>query len=95
MTILRSMLLVASFAAAAACGTRSAQESSAPDCGDDVRVCADGTPVGRTGPACEFAECPGPYDGASFDVDGIPSDAQTPEPKPTEDEGHGPLDSPD
>jgi len=92
MTIRRPILLVASFAVASACGARSAQESSTPDCGDDVRVCADGTPVGRTGPSCEFAECPGPYDGAAFDPDGIPSDAQTPPPVPTEDEGNGTLD---
>ncbi len=28
-------------------------------CTDDAKGCPDGTIVGRTGPNCEFAECPG------------------------------------
>lgn len=28
-------------------------------CTDDAKVCPDGTAVGRTGPNCEFAPCPG------------------------------------
>jgi len=28
-------------------------------CTLDVRLCADGSHVGRTGAACEFAACPG------------------------------------
>ena len=29
-------------------------------CIEDIRYCPDGTTVGRTGPNCEFAECPSP-----------------------------------
>ncbi len=31
----------------------------ATPCPRDVKICPDGTSVGRTGPNCEFAECPG------------------------------------
>jgi hypothetical protein len=29
-------------------------------CQEDAKVCPDGSSVGRTGPDCEFAACPGP-----------------------------------
>jgi len=28
-------------------------------CTTDAKICPDGSAVGRTGPACEFAPCPG------------------------------------
>jgi len=28
-------------------------------CTQEARLCPDGTAVGRTGPNCEFAPCPG------------------------------------
>ena len=31
-------------------------------CTRDAKICPDGTAVGRTGPRCEFAQCPGAYD---------------------------------
>ncbi|MEX0895503.1 MAG: hypothetical protein WDZ94_01030 [Patescibacteria group bacterium] len=31
-----------------------------PECALDVRICPDRTQVGRTGPNCQFAECPPP-----------------------------------
>lgn len=29
-------------------------------CTQEAKICPDGTAVGRTGPNCEFAPCPGP-----------------------------------
>ncbi len=37
-------------------------------CTMEAKLCPDGTAVGRTGPSCEFAACPGAQDGASFGV---------------------------
>jgi len=34
-------------------------EGNGPICTDDAKGCPDGTVVGRTGPNCEFAPCPG------------------------------------
>lgn len=28
-------------------------------CTEDAKICPDGSAVGRTGPNCEFAKCPG------------------------------------
>lgn len=28
-------------------------------CTADAKLCSDGSAVGRVGPACEFAQCPG------------------------------------
>lgn len=84
----RRLLLIA-FASAAACEKPAAPATHVPGedaaCGDEVRVCEDGTPIGRVGPECAFAACPGPEDGAAFDPDGTQSDGQTSPPVPTED----------
>jgi plastocyanin len=43
-------------------------------CTADVKVCADGTNISRSGPACQFAECPGSVSAAPkehvFDISG-------------------------
>ena len=36
----------------------SSPEDSPVVCAMDVKICPDGSAVGRTGPNCEFAECP-------------------------------------
>jgi hypothetical protein len=44
-------------------GCRSKPDTAKPDegvaCTQDAKVCPDGSAVGRQGPACEFAPCPG------------------------------------
>lgn len=37
-------------------------------CTEDAMRCPDGSYVGRTGPNCEFAPCPGPSGAADVDV---------------------------
>ncbi|HVU06612.1 MAG TPA: hypothetical protein VHE10_02390 [Candidatus Paceibacterota bacterium] len=34
-------------------------------CTMDAKLCPDGSSVGRTGPNCEFAQCPGAASGTS------------------------------
>ena len=41
-------------------------------CTLDAKVCPDGTAVGRTGPACEFAACPGENEAPSKVIDCTP-----------------------
>lgn len=57
----------------------SAGESDTDDvsCPTDAMICPDGTAVGREGPACEFAPCPGDTDGESESESGVscPTDA--------------------
>lgn len=40
-------------------------------CTMDAKLCPDGTPVGRTGPNCEFAPCPGQDEKKPFPGKGI------------------------
>lgn len=40
-------------------GSAAPETPAEPACTRDAKVCPDGTTVGRTGPACEFAPCPG------------------------------------
>jgi hypothetical protein len=42
-----------------ACGGGSSPGNPGQACTDDAMVCPDGSSVGRTGPNCEFAPCPG------------------------------------
>jgi hypothetical protein len=39
-------------------------------CTMDAKICPDGSGVGRTGPNCEFAECPGQISGGSGSIGG-------------------------
>lgn len=39
-------------------------------CTADAKICPDGSAVGRTGPNCEFAECPKPDDNGDAGVPG-------------------------
>jgi len=41
-------------------------ENEAVICTDDAKICPDGTAVGRTGPQCEFAMCPGEVDTSNW-----------------------------
>jgi hypothetical protein len=38
--------------------TTNTQNSNIVACTDEAKICPDGSAVGRTGPNCEFAECP-------------------------------------
>jgi hypothetical protein len=50
------------------------QEKTAPmACSQEAKVCADGTIVSRTGPECEFTECPDAR---------TPTNGLTPDPAP-------------
>ncbi|MEM6295873.1 MAG: hypothetical protein AAGA54_31670 [Myxococcota bacterium] len=42
-----------------ACAAKQDTPTAAPSCTEEAKVCPDGSTVGRTGPACEFAACPG------------------------------------
>ena len=42
-----------------ACTTKACSTPPGGACTDEAKVCPDGTAVGRTGPNCEFAPCPG------------------------------------
>jgi hypothetical protein len=37
---------------------KTANDSNVVACTDEAKICPDGSAVGRTGPRCEFAECP-------------------------------------
>lgn len=53
------VMFIATFAAA--CGqTPDKSESAKPvACTMEAKICPDGSAVGREGPNCEFAKCPG------------------------------------
>jgi hypothetical protein len=79
------MSLVFALGVAAGCEKSAQPTTTVPgECTDDAKICADGTPVGRVGPSCEFAECPSANDGAAPAVDGTAPDGQTSPPVPTE-----------
>ncbi len=50
---------------AAAVGCQAKKDTAPPDdpnamvCTQDAKICPDGSAVGREGPDCEFAACPG------------------------------------
>jgi hypothetical protein len=89
--IATSTILVFAFVAVAGCQKQSQTPApGTPDgqaCTMEAKVCPDGSSVGRTGPNCEFAPCPGPNDGAAPAPDGTPGDGQSSPPVPSEDEG--------
>lgn len=53
-----ALMFLGAVAFGGACARRSATDAPAA-CTRDAKVCPDGTSVGRTGPNCEFAACPG------------------------------------
>ena len=68
---LRTLLLPLALLGAA-CGPKADKpETKAPEAGEDdgvvctmdAKICPDGSGVGRVGPDCEFAPCPGEEDG--------------------------------
>lgn len=62
-TTLASLL---GFALAVAAGACVKKDTNPPDgkaaCTEEAKVCPDGSSVARTGPNCEFAECPAAAD---------------------------------
>jgi hypothetical protein len=62
-TTLASLL---GFALAVAAGACTKKDTKSPDgkaaCTEEAKVCPDGSSVARTGPNCEFAECPAAAD---------------------------------
>ena len=85
MKLATSTLVVFALVALAGC-QKQAQSPAEPGgqaCTREAKVCPDGSSVGRTGPNCEFAECPGAKDSP----DGTPGDGQSSPPVPTEDDG--------
>jgi hypothetical protein len=78
--------LVLALAGTAACEKPAPPDTHVPgECTDETKICGDGTPVGRVGPDCDFAACPGPKDGAAPPVgDDQQEDGQSSPPVPTE-----------
>jgi hypothetical protein len=89
MTLAHRALLVAVLAAAVGCSNGNGLDSTRPGsrCGPDLRVCPDGTAVGRIGPDCEWQACPR---SAVPTTDGTAPDGQTPPAVPTPPEGNQP-----
>jgi hypothetical protein len=64
--------------AAFACGPK--HDTTPPDggaqvCTKDAKLCPDGSSVGRSGPDCEFAACPGEAVDLDADADADAEDA--------------------
>jgi hypothetical protein len=51
-------------------------------CTEEAKVCPDGSSVGRTGPDCQFAECPA---GEEKPAEGEPAEGEPADDKPAED----------
>tara|TARA_R110002124_G_scaffold225299_2_gene390673 strand:- start:1473 stop:1775 length:303 start_codon:yes stop_codon:yes gene_type:complete len=58
MTI-RSLILTTALASFVSFGIPQTAEADSVMCTMDAKLCPDGSSVGRTGPNCEFAPCPG------------------------------------
>jgi hypothetical protein len=55
-------------AAAGACAPKKDTANPEPTaCTEEAKVCPDGSSVGREGPNCEFAACPGEAEAAAAD----------------------------
>ncbi len=52
-------------------------QQQVPACTEEAKICPDGSYVGRSGPDCAFAECPGPYPGVIFDNQVPPKEGET------------------
>lgn len=65
MTI-RSLILTTALASLISFGMPPAAQAESVMCTMDAKLCPDGSSVGRTGPNCEFAPCPG-EDGSDGD----------------------------
>lgn len=58
----QAMRIAAVFGLLVGCKTDGGGGSTQPEpkmCTQEAKICPDGSAVGRTGPNCEFAECPG------------------------------------
>ncbi|MBL1147861.1 MAG: hypothetical protein HND56_03550 [Pseudomonadota bacterium] len=67
MTI-RSLILTTALASFVSFGIPQTAEADSVMCTMDAKLCPDGSAVGRTGPNCEFAPCPG-EDAGDDDMD--------------------------
>lgn len=72
-------------AAAFACAPKAdtAKPGEAVACTEEAKVCPDGSSVGREGPNCEFAACPGEGEAAA-DESEAPEEAEADEEAPAE-----------
>ena len=64
-----------------ACAGKSNPPVDGPRCSTEAKICPDGSGVGRTGPNCEFAPCPGPAGetpAGETPAEAPPADAATP-----------------
>ena len=83
----RTTLALAFLAAAVAGACTPKKDTANPDdkavaCTEEAKVCPDGSSVGREGPNCEFAACPGEGEAAAEadapEGEGEPADAEAP-----------------
>ena len=77
MTI-RSLILTTALASFVSFGIPQTAQADSVMCTMDAKLCPDGSSVGRTGPDCEFAPCPGEEaedDGSTDDMDDADADA--------------------
>jgi hypothetical protein len=83
------ILLAAALAAAAGCANGNGRAASPPAgrCGPELRVCPDGSAVGRVGPDCDWQACPR---SAVPSTDETAPDGQTPPVAPTPPDGNVP-----
>jgi len=57
--MIRSLILTTALASFISFGAPQTAQSESVMCTMDAKLCPDGSAVGRTGPDCEFAACPG------------------------------------
>ncbi|MDC0721390.1 hypothetical protein [Nannocystis bainbridge] len=84
MTTPRTLLLALAGLLGACAGKSNPPPADNPGgvaCTMEAKVCPDGSAVGRTGPNCEFAPCPGPA-GESPESE-TPPPAEPPNPPPS------------
>lgn len=84
MTTSRALLLTLAGLLGACANKSNPPPAENPDgqkvCTMEAKLCPDGSAVGRTGPNCEFAPCPGPASDAPAPSPGEPQNAAPPSP---------------
>lgn len=82
------------FALAVVAGACTKKDTNVPGekaaCTEEAKVCPDGSSVARTGPACEFAECPaGDTPADDKPADGEPADGEPADGAPADEAANG------